>query len=185
MKRTYIIKILIINLLFTFLFSSCNVDKSTSDSENNSNDIFYLSSEEDVSNGIDQLMYFWFYNFDEFQTWVDNGGDNYAGSRFVINTIKTENEIILPFLINSKYKFKIGEINYRAEETKSLLILTFESDNEDEYAEKYQAVNTIYIFIKAVKSLISRTVLHGYQMSTQFFRNADNFFTSHPYRATS
>ncbi len=90
-------------------------------------------------------MYYWFYTADEFQTWANNDGDDYAGSQYVLNVIKEEKGIILPCLKNSKYKFKSGSIFFNAGESNTLLILTFEGKNEDEYTEEYQAVNKIYI----------------------------------------
>ncbi len=153
MKKTYL-KIIssVLCIIFVFMFSSCSINENTSNeisevSEYYSNDNFYLSSGEDISDCIDQPMYYWFYTADEFQTWVNNDGDDYAGSQYVLNVIKEEKGIILPCLKNSKYKFKSGSIFFNAGESNTLLILKFEGKNEDEYTEEYQAVNKIYIYV--------------------------------------
>lgn len=142
-----------------FIFNQSN---PPADVSNNSNNDFstdsdnstdttedFSSTDTDNSTGdvIDQPMYYWFYTADEFQTWVNNGGDNYSGSQYVLNVIKEEKGIILPCLKNSKYKFKSGSIFFNAGESNTLLILKFEGKNEDEYTEEYQAVNKIYIYV--------------------------------------
>lgn len=141
-----------------FMFSSCSINENTSNetsevSEYYSNDHFNLSSGEDISNCIiSQPMYYWFYTADEFQTWVNNGGDDYAGSQYVLGIIKKEDGIILPFFKNDIYKLRDGCINITAKETGILLSLFFECNNEEEYTEKYQAVNTIRIDIRTIES---------------------------------
>lgn len=155
MKKLFtLILSIMLCFLFAFTITSCGVNDNKNnipleDSEHTSvnTENTNLSSEENTINHVDQPMYFWFYTSDEFQTWVNNGGDNYSGSQYVLNVIKEEKGIILPCLKNSKYKFKSGSIFFNAGESNTLLILEFEGKNEDEYTEEYQAVNKIYIYV--------------------------------------
>jgi hypothetical protein len=158
MKKLFtLILSIMLCFLFAFTITSCGVNDNKNnipleDSEHTSvnTENTNLSSEENTINHVDQPMYYWFYTADEFQTWVNNGGDNYSGSQYVLNVIKEEGEVILPFLKNSKYNFIGGEINFNAEESKILLTLTFECKNTEKYTEKYQAVNVLYMYISVV-----------------------------------
>jgi len=130
-------------------------------------------------NHVEQPMYYWFYTADEFQTWVNNGGDDYAGSQYVLGIIKKEDGIILPFFKNDIYKLRDGCINITAKETGILLSLFFECDNKDEYTEKYQAVNKIYIYIRVInksdRNLDSKNYFKSYYSKK---RNYDEWYSS-------
>ncbi len=130
-------------------------------------------------NHVEQPMFFRFYSSDEFQTWVNNGGDNYSGSQYVLNVIKEEKGIILPCLKNSKYNFKRGKINFNAEESKILLTLTFEGKNTEKYTEKYQAVNVLYIYIRAIDKSDRHLDIKNYVKSLNFkYSTFDDWYSS-------
>ena len=187
MKKLFtLILSIMLCFLFAFTITSCGVNDNKNnipleDSEHTSvnTENTNLSSEENTINHVDQPMYYWFYTADEFQTWVNNGGDNYSGSQYVLNVIKEEKGIILPCLKNSKYKFKRGQINFNVEESKILLTLTFEGKNTEKYTEKYQAVNVLYIYIRAIDKSDRHLDIKNYVKSLNFkYSTFDDWYSS-------
>jgi hypothetical protein len=161
------------------MFSSCSINENTSNEISKISE--YSSDDADLSNeeNISPPMFFRFYSSDEFQTWVNNGGDNYSGSQYVLNVIKEEKGIILPCLKNSKYNFKRGKINFNVEESKILLTLTFEGENTEKYTEKYQAVNVLYIYIRAIDKSDRHLDIKNYVKSLNFkYSTFDDWYSS-------